>query len=289
MTFNEMVESQLCRMDEVMLAGVRGKSLDEEKELFQKLNGRIDELVAKNADKYLVVTGKLPVPYVGVPVSNSFNLPEDMAMYTIPEGEYVRFRFRKEHIGDFWTNVCTDENQEKYNLEFAKPKFEISTSHLQSTGYIEWYIPTRNPLVDIREYCSSDLEGLTDLMADLGSPSTIEDMKKRMELIEANPFYYTFVATRSDRVVGMIGVRLNGTYTSNKMKTQISSLVTKKKYRGQGIGKALISFIEEWTQSQGSDFLYLTSGMKKERFNAHEFYKKQGFNATGYRFVKRLD
>jgi len=143
-------------------------------------------------------------------------------------------------------------------------------------------------MITIREYVSSDLELLTELMEDLGSPSSVGDMENRMKLIESNPNYFTFVATLNDKVVGMIGVRLNFTYTSNKIKTQISALVTKEEYQGQGVGKALINYIEDWTKSRGSDFLYLTSGIKEERVNAHEFYKKNGFEITGYRFVKRL-
>jgi GNAT superfamily N-acetyltransferase len=84
-----------------------------------------------------------------------------------------------------------------------------------------------------------------------------------MDLIESNPYYSTFVATINDRVVGMIGVRLNLTYTNNKLKTQISSLVTKKEYQEQGIGRALIKHIEEWSKNKGSNFLYLMSGIKK--------------------------
>jgi ribosomal protein S18 acetylase RimI-like enzyme len=143
-------------------------------------------------------------------------------------------------------------------------------------------------MITIRKYVSTDLVSLTDLMTDLGSPSSLEDMQKRMDLIESNPYYSTFVATINDKVVGMIGVRLNITYTNNKLKTQISSLVTKKEYQGQGIGRALIKHIEEWSQNKGSDFLYLLSGIKEERLKAHEFYKNIGFEITGYRFVKRL-
>jgi GNAT superfamily N-acetyltransferase len=143
-------------------------------------------------------------------------------------------------------------------------------------------------MIMIRKYSSTDLVALTDLMTDLGSPSSVEDMKKRMDLMESNPYYSTFVATLNDKVVGMIGVRLNITYTNNKLKTQIAALVTKKEYQGQGIGSALIKYAEEWAKSKGSDFLYLMSGIREERLKAHEFYKNSGFEITGYRFVKRL-
>nr|WP_084783583.1 GNAT family N-acetyltransferase [Paenibacillus sp. FJAT-26967] len=142
--------------------------------------------------------------------------------------------------------------------------------------------------MQIRPYNRTDLEEMTALMTDLGSPTSVEDMQKRMELIELNPYFYTFVAVLDDKVVGMIGVRLNLTYTSNLLKTQIASLVTKKEYQGQGIGRALLDFIEEWAQQQGSKFIYLTSGASEERQNAHAFYKKRGFEITGYRFVKKF-
>lgn len=143
MTFSEIVESKKCKIDEVRLVGFQGQSMVDEGKLFEKLNDRLNEIIAKYNDQYLVVSGKFPIPIVGVSVWNSANVPKGMITYTIPKGEYVKFMFRKEHIGDFWSNICTDENQAKYNIDLAEPRFEISTSHLQSTSFIEWYIPTR--------------------------------------------------------------------------------------------------------------------------------------------------
>jgi GNAT superfamily N-acetyltransferase len=142
-------------------------------------------------------------------------------------------------------------------------------------------------MIIIRKYESKDIEEMAELMGDLGSPTSVDDMKKRMELIETNPYYSTFVAVADKKVIGMIGVRLNITYTSNKLKTQISSLVTKKEYQGRGVAKALIKYVKEWAKEQGSDFIYLMSGMSEERQVAHQFYKCQGFEITGYRFVMR--
>ncbi|MGG1614574.1 N-acetyltransferase family protein [Paenibacillus phoenicis] len=97
-------------------------------------------------------------------------------------------------------------------------------------------------MIIVRPYSFSDIEALTELMTDLGTPSSIEDMKKRMEIIDATPGYFTFVASKDDIVVGMIGIRIQQSYVSNDLKTQIAALVTKKQYQGQGVGKALISF-----------------------------------------------
>ncbi|KRE32520.1 hypothetical protein ASG81_23580 [Paenibacillus sp. Soil522] len=43
--------------------------------------------------------------------------------YTIPEDEYVIFRFEKKNVGEFWSKVCTEENQAKYNIDLSKPRY----------------------------------------------------------------------------------------------------------------------------------------------------------------------
>lgn len=142
--------------------------------------------------------------------------------------------------------------------------------------------------MEIRKYNSDDIIQLTDLMPDLGYPSSLDEMKVRMARIESNPNYYTFVAINDKNLVGMIGITVHTTYTNNDEKIQITSLVTKKEYRGQGIAKSLINYVEEWSLKRGSDFIYLLSGKSEKRIKAHELYKFFGYEITGYRFVKRL-
>lgn len=141
-TFSEYVAAHNCWNNAVSLMGFQGKSMNEEKELFNRLNGRVNEIATKESTKYLVVSGKEPSPFVAMEVSETVNVPEGMATFTIPEGEYVKFRFKKEHVGFFWANVCTDENQAKYRIDLSKPRFERFTVDLPTT-IIEWYIPIR--------------------------------------------------------------------------------------------------------------------------------------------------
>lgn len=143
-------------------------------------------------------------------------------------------------------------------------------------------------MILIREYHSNDLEALTELMADLGYPTDIKSMEIRMKSIESHSDYFTFVATLEDQVVGMIGVRFVHYYEEDGATTQISTLVTKENYQCQGIGKELVRFVESWAKEKGSNSLCLTSGIKPERMQAHEFYKRMGFHINGYRFVKKF-
>jgi len=143
-------------------------------------------------------------------------------------------------------------------------------------------------MIAVREYQPSDLIDVTNLMSDLGYPTSITDMRRRMKNFEAATNSRTMVAELDNRVVGMIGLSRILNYESDDIVTHINCLVTKSEFRGMGVGRALMEYAERWASNNGSPILYLTSGIKEERKRAHEFYRKYGFKVTGYRFVKRV-
>lgn len=143
-------------------------------------------------------------------------------------------------------------------------------------------------MITIRNYESADINELAKLMGDLGYPTTPEEMERRMDLMKSNPYSNTFVAISDDKVVGMIGINCYLNYETDGLVTHILALVVSQDFQGRGIGQRLVGFIEEWAIANGSQTLYLTSGIKEERKLAHELYKKMGFDVTGYRFVKKV-
>ncbi|NHN34616.1 GNAT family N-acetyltransferase [Paenibacillus agricola] len=143
-------------------------------------------------------------------------------------------------------------------------------------------------MVNIRDFSQSDIEALAELMGELGYPTSIESMLKRMEAIESSSMNSTFVAEIDDKVVGMIGLLMNNNYEYDSMVMQIVSLVTRADHRGTGVGSALIKHAEEWATTHGASAMSLTSGIKPERVAAHEFYKNKGYYISGYRFSKKL-
>ena len=189
---------------------------------------------------------------------------------------------------------CEAKWQATRSLRSLKPLGFGNTTTLYETytrpKETELYVGNKGALfcMIIRRYQSNDLESLTELMSDLGYPSNLIEMKKRIARIHSNPFYSTFVAEMNGVVVGMVGIRQLFTYEFDNVVTQISALVTKKEYRNKGIGRALVRYAEEWAIQEGSDVIVLTSGNKEERLKAHEFYKLNGYVITGYRFVKKL-
>ncbi|MGG0821422.1 effector binding domain-containing protein [Paenibacillus turicensis] len=140
---NDFARVRTYKLEAITLIGFKGGSLDEENALFDLLSARLDEIQnRKNKHQYMVVEGNKPSPIVAVEVTEIGLIPEGMISYTIPKGEYIVFSFEAKFIGDFWEQVCSPENQDKYSIDLSKPRFEILTSEFQNKKTIEWYIST---------------------------------------------------------------------------------------------------------------------------------------------------
>jgi GNAT superfamily N-acetyltransferase len=138
----------------------------------------------------------------------------------------------------------------------------------------------------IRSAQGEDVEALASLMTELGYPTSSEDMHRRFEAISADPSYATLVAAAGGKVLGMVGLHFERSYESDGNLARIMALVVGSGHRGRGVGAALISAAEDWGRRKGAGDLMLTT--HKRRAGAHEFYRRMGYEATGYRFRKEL-
>lgn len=139
----EFMQVRTAKLEAVSLVGLQGMDLDDQKRLFGELAARVNEIGNRISDSpYLVIPGDFR-PIVAVEASSAGEVPEGMTAFTIPEGDYVAFRFEKKHVGNFWSNICTSENQTRYNIDLSKPRFETFSLELQSAGALEWYIPCK--------------------------------------------------------------------------------------------------------------------------------------------------
>jgi len=136
---DHFVQTRVEKLRSVELVGFQGEHLEDEHKLFDQLKQSISDSERRN--RYFVILPGIR-PLVAVEASDVGDIPKGMTSYTIPEDEYVLFRFEKKHVGEFWSKICTEENQAKYKIDLSKPRFEIFTSNLQPIGILEWYIPT---------------------------------------------------------------------------------------------------------------------------------------------------
>ncbi|TNJ62462.1 GyrI-like domain-containing protein [Paenibacillus hemerocallicola] len=148
MSGNKTVLADILQVREVKqkaisLIGLQGVRLEDQHELFRGLESRLNEIDTKsNSYPYLVITPDFR-PVVGVEAGSFGKVPLGMIAYTIPADDYVVFRFEKKHIGDFWSNICSNENQASYNIDLTKPRFERFSPELQPSGMVEWHLPVR--------------------------------------------------------------------------------------------------------------------------------------------------
>jgi len=140
----------------------------------------------------------------------------------------------------------------------------------------------------IRDALVEDIEALTLLMADLGYPTSVTDMKARFESIAAHPDYKTIVAVLDNEVVGMAGLCKGIYYEMNGTYMRILAFVVKQDYRNMGIGRQLIAVAENWAVEQGLNIVIINSGNRDERLASHAFYHEMGYAIKSLGFVKKL-
>ena len=93
------------------------------------------------------------------------------------------------------------------------------------------------------------------------------------------------VAADSEEVLGVAVWRLiENTYEGRRL--YVDDLVTDEARRSDGVGKALLDFLEQRAQALGCVVLALDSGV--QRAQAHKFYFREGMVITSFCFRKTL-
>ncbi|HEV2965852.1 MAG TPA: GNAT family N-acetyltransferase [Chthoniobacterales bacterium] len=140
--------------------------------------------------------------------------------------------------------------------------------------------------VAVRRAEIGDAAALADLMTQLGYSTRASEMEMRMETICADKNYAAFVAISEGKVCGMIGTRISYSFEHNSPGAAILALVVSDKFRGRGVGHALIAAAENNFAQRNIRRLAVYTHFR--RTEAHEFYEKLGYTKNGFRLVKEL-
>lgn len=127
-------------------------------------------------------------------------------------------------------------------------------------------IPKLNPL----------LAQLSDALADPAK------MAEKMEKLDRNPDCFLLVAedTETGALCGsLLGVAFEDICDECRPILLVENVVTDEAYRGQGVGRGMFDFIENWGRERDCHYCILVSGLN--RTGAHKFY-----DAIGYSEVK---
>ena len=142
--------------------------------------------------------------------------------------------------------------------------------------------------MQIREAQHSDYSEICSLINDeLGYPNvTVEELTLRIEMMNQDKNYLTFVALIDDKIVGFIGACQGITFEANSRLMRVIALAVSKYYQNKGIGSSLLKHIELLADSKGISVLTLNSGFK--RLDAHAFYEHNGYLKKSYGFSKNI-
>ena len=107
-------------------------------------------------------------------------------------------------------------------------------------------------------------------------------MAEKMEKLDRNPDCFLLVAedTETGALCGsLLGVAFEDICDECRPILLVENVVTDDAYRGQGIGRGMFDFIENWGREKDCHYCILVSGLN--RTGAHKFY-----DAIGYSEVK---
>ena len=139
----------------------------------------------------------------------------------------------------------------------------------------------------IREAVIDDAEPLAQLMTELGYPTAAPAMRIRLGRFLSDAQHVTLVAEANGDVVGVAGGSLDWYLEKDGRYARLVALVVSPRLRRQGVGRALLDAIEQWSAGHGAREVVVNSGL--HRRDAHEFYERSGYARTGVRFVKPID
>ena len=138
----------------------------------------------------------------------------------------------------------------------------------------------------IRAARASDARAISGLVAELGYPSPSEEIPQRLEVLEASGRAVALVAELDGRVIGLLTAHMLATLHHPHPVAWITTLVVSEGARGTGVGRLLVRGAEDWARTAGATRMSVTSGTQRE--DAHEFYRRSGYDGTGVRFGKSL-
>jgi GNAT superfamily N-acetyltransferase len=127
----------------------------------------------------------------------------------------------------------------------------------------------------IRPMTATDLDDVTRLCDQLGYLSTPAQIAHRFGLLLDSSGNALFVAEGEDeRVVGWVHV-VGRVYLDSDPFAQVGGIVVDDRYRGQGVGAALMAAAERWAAERGYDEMRLWTNVRRD--GAHAFYERLGY------------
>jgi len=139
----------------------------------------------------------------------------------------------------------------------------------------------------IRKLDASFANELVPLLSDLGYPDqTNEKVSDRINVFLSNSNSWIFGVFADNQLAGFASLSLIPLIHEDGYLGRISALSIKKKFQGAGLGRKLITHLEDYAFSMNCSRIEITSSSKRTS-DAHVFYERVGYRKyDGARFLK---
>lgn len=141
-------------------------------------------------------------------------------------------------------------------------------------------------MMKLRAPTVEDAGDLAALMTQLGYPCDPRDIPARITKLSNDPDVLVTVAEHQGRVVGIVSSHVLNAIHKSEAVAMLTALVVLESARGTGIGRLLVAHVEQWARARGARAISLTTALR--RAEAHDFYRKLGYEHTGLRLAKSL-
>lgn len=136
---------------------------------------------------------------------------------------------------------------------------------------------------------ADDIPAAIPLVAQLtGRAMTPEGMQSRLDFVAQSAIDWLYVCELAGCVRGVLALRLRERLETVGRYLEVYLIVTDQAVRRQGVGRAMMAFTEQQARAHACDGVFLVSGLQRTG-EAHLFYERLGYAATGYRFVKLFE
>lgn len=139
----------------------------------------------------------------------------------------------------------------------------------------------------VRRVRTTDAERLAELAGQLGYPTSVKEMKARLQEALKDRDAACFIAEDGGRVVGWTHVSVTPLLEVER-RAEVNGLVVDEAVRSRGAGALLLRAGEKWARGKKCKGMSVRSNVIRER--AHGFYLRNGYEhyKTQKAFRKKL-
>lgn len=136
----------------------------------------------------------------------------------------------------------------------------------------------------IRQAKAEDVSTLCTLLYQLGYASELTQVEQVLANNDKDSGVYVY--EYFSKVVGFISVIRFFYFPTMQYMTRITAICVDEQHRDLGIGRQLLSFVEELATDFGNGSIEATCSMQRKQ--THQFYLQNGYSKHSYKFAKLL-